>query len=291
MKSFGSHTQWSKCLLLISFVLSMSIIVAKDKCALEYWKRDLPQTTYNTTEIDFINKIKAARRAIINPVALKPGELNCRYTGHSDTVINYYSCMKMAIFYEITIEKFFSLNPTLKKDCSNIQPSSGYCVKGFIEPVRATDGLCGPKNSNATCLGQLVGQCYNAATWKSYKKFNKADCAPGNCYEGACVGDKVFSTDGTCGTQHGLRSCIGKWGDCCHNNGTCGTGPSFCGKDVCQMGNCTTPIVLTPPTLKGNTTDGTCGGTKAYTCSTAYGLYCNKNGQCGGLDSDCGAGW
>jgi hypothetical protein len=48
----------------------------------------------------------------------------------------------------------------------------------------------------------------------------------------------VFSTDGTCGAQHGRRRCAGKWGDCCHRNGTCGSGAGFCGTDLCQTGQC-----------------------------------------------------
>jgi len=46
------------------------------------------------------------------------------------------------------------------------------------------------------------------------------DCAPGTCYEGACAGDSVYSTDGTCGTRgDSLRMCAGKWGDCCNLDG------------------------------------------------------------------------
>lgn len=124
----------------------------------------------------------------------------------------------------------------------------------------------------------------------------REDCAAGTCYEGACVGDKVWSTDGTCGHQNGFRLCTGKWGDCCSKDGKCGTGEGFCGSGRCQSGNC---VDLRPnpgnnntvPWLTGNTTDGTCGGAQKYTCNVVYGNCCNKNGICGSLPSDCGAGW
>lgn len=59
--------------------------------------------------------------------------------------------------------------------------------------------------------------------------FTREDCAPGTCYEGYCLGDTVYSTDGTCGYQHGGRLCAGKWGDCCNMDGKiimCATKPS-----------------------------------------------------------------
>lgn len=121
----------------------------------------------------------------------------------------------------------------------------------------------------------------------------REDCAAGTCYEGACAGDSVYTTTGQCGRQHGYRLCAGVWGDCCNADGKCGTGESFCAFGVCQLGNCTIPptIPSLPSWLNGNTTDGTCGGTNFFTCNVVYGNCCNKNGMCGTLPSDCGAGW
>lgn len=162
-----------------------------------------------------------------------------------------------------------------------------------IEPLRSPDGLCGPPNNDATCLG-TANQCCNSETWTCGSSAD--DCAAGTCYEGACAGNAVYSTDGTCGTTHGNRLCAGKWGDCCHLNGTCGTGDAFCGTSVCQMGNCTLPSTGTggggmPSWHDGNSTDGTCGGTKKFTCNVVYGHCCNKDSVCGSLPSDCGVGW
>lgn len=85
-----------------------------------------------------------------------------------------------------------------------------------VEPLRAFDGQCGPPNNNATCLGPDK-QCCNSQTWTCGN--STADCAPGTCYEGACDGDLIYSTDGTCGQDHGLRSCAGRWGNCCSIGG------------------------------------------------------------------------
>ncbi|CZR69561.1 uncharacterized protein PAC_19461 [Phialocephala subalpina] len=290
MKCLGSQTQLSKCFSLLSLLLSILVVEAADVCAPVTWTGTLRRASSNVTDTitDTITaNMMMARRDLLDPDDLQPGDINCRYTGRTDAAVNYYTCTQLANFYGITIEKFFKLNPQVKPDCSNILPSSVYCVDGFIEPVRATDGLCGPKNNNATCLGQSFGQCCNAATWKCGNTTD--DCAPGNCYEGACVGDNIFSTDGTCGYQHGYRQCIGKWGSCCNMDGTCGNGTAFCGIGSCQMGNCTQPAITTPPTT-GNTTDGTCGGPKSLTCNLLYGTCCNKYGQCGSLDTDCGVG-
>lgn len=124
-------------------------------------------------------------------------------------------------------------------------------------------------------------------------KLFSADCAPGTCYEGACPGDKVYSTDGTCGAAHGYRLCAGVWGNCCNSDGRCGTGEDFCAVDVCQSGNCRRPVVQPsdPPWAGGNTTDGTCGDENRYSCNVIYGRCCNKDNVCGSLDSDCGVGW
>jgi len=121
----------------------------------------------------------------------------------------------------------------------------------------------------------------------------REDCADGTCWEGACLGDKVYSTDGTCGWQHGGRLCPARWGDCCRMDGTCGTGESFCGIATCQSGKCAafTNTNPTVPWQVGNTTDGTCGGPNKYVCDVGYGDCCNQNGMCGSKPSDCGTGW
>jgi hypothetical protein len=121
----------------------------------------------------------------------------------------------------------------------------------------------------------------------------RQDCAPGTCYEGTCLGDKMYSTDGSCGDQYGGRICAGIWGDCCNFNGTCGTGTAFCAMDSCQSGNCTWAISPpTPPDWSyGNSTDGTCGAANTTCCGSLWGNCCNQDNVCGSLPSDCGVGW
>ncbi|KAI1164866.1 hypothetical protein F5B18DRAFT_228642 [Nemania serpens] len=138
------------------------------------------------------------------------------------------------------------------------------------------------------------GRMVSAAIRKRGPAENR-NCAPGTCYEGSCLGDKVYSTDGTCGEQHGGRRCAGEWGDCCSVDGKCGTGTAFCGWTKCQSGQCIIPPGVLPyrasrDPFSGNTTDGRCGGANNYVCNEAFGLCCNKNGKCGGGPSDCGAG-
>ncbi|KAF1994724.1 carbohydrate-binding module family 18 protein [Amniculicola lignicola CBS 123094] len=226
--------------------------------------------------------------SVANVGAVEPGQINCRYWATTKSSVNCCTCTELAEKYGIDVEVIFQLNPEVDTGCGNIQPKTKYCVEGFIEPLRATDGLCGPQNNNATCLGSEF-QCCNSETWTCGD--TKEDCAPGTCYEGACVGENIYSTDGTCGYQHGNRLCAGKWGDCCNMEGACGTGSSFCGLDVCQSGNCTRPTTPTPsPTPSGDTPDGTCGGIKGYRCNVVYGNCCNRDGFCGILPSDCGSG-
>jgi hypothetical protein len=81
------------------------------------------------------------------------------------------------------------------------------------------------------------------------------DCAPGTCYEGACPGDKVYSTDDTCGYYHRNRLCAGKWGECCNFDGKCGSGEDFCSQETCQLGKRIRPMFDHSPLswLLGNT--------------------------------------
>ena len=153
-----------------------------------------------------------------------------------------------------------------------------------VEPLRAFDGKCGRPNNNATCVG-TDKQCCNAQTWTCGD--SEADCAPGTCYEGVCAGDLIYSTDGTCGQDHGLRSCTGRWGNCCSYAGQCGTGPAYCGLFNCQEGDCDIWKEDQQPEGTPWTPDGTCGGTDGYRCSSDWGRCCNVNGVCGESPADC----
>ncbi|KAK1765333.1 hypothetical protein QBC33DRAFT_593563 [Phialemonium atrogriseum] len=189
------------------------------------WNVKRWEGAYNPKALKRTNGTMSTRTTLVTTVdtEIQPGDVNCRYSATTSATVNYYTCTQMATKYGITVDDFFTLNPTLELDCSNIQLKTEYCVDGFIEPVRATDQLCAPPNVNATCLG---------------------------------------------------------------------TGDDFCGTSVCFSGNCTIPNTEpTPPDwMSGNTPDGTCGGENGYTCNVVYGMCCNKDGICGVLASDCGAG-
>ncbi len=58
------------------------------------------------------------------------GEINCRYWTTTPAEVNYYTCSQMSQRYSISNDKLFNLNPSLARDCSNVQPKTDYCVKG-----------------------------------------------------------------------------------------------------------------------------------------------------------------
>lgn len=74
--------------------------------------------------------------------ATAPGSVNCRYTTTSGTDVNYYTCKQMSDDYYITVEKFFLLNPTVDKECSNIKSKTEYCVEGCMYMVKIRCTVC-----------------------------------------------------------------------------------------------------------------------------------------------------
>ena len=57
-------------------------------------------------------------------------EIICRYDATTPSTVNYYTCMELAIGYGITVEHFFTLNPSVATDCSNVRGDTVYCVSG-----------------------------------------------------------------------------------------------------------------------------------------------------------------
>ncbi|KAK0746793.1 hypothetical protein B0T18DRAFT_391176 [Schizothecium vesticola] len=215
-------------------------------------------------------------------------EIICRYDAITPSTVNYYTCMELAVRYDIAVELFFTLNPSVAPDCSNIRENTIYCVRGYKQPLLAIDGKCGPQNRNASCAG-TAGQCCNSRTWKCGS--SQEDCEAGTCFNGACNGGgaDVYAVDGKCGPRNGNRQCGGRWGECCSFNGVCGSGVEFCGKGNCESGNCTAPLKQPAATTGsynllweiGTTPDGTCGGPKTYTCGVLWGSCCNSQNKCG----------
>ncbi|KAK8869098.1 keratin-associated protein 5-5 [Apiospora arundinis] len=172
---------------------------------------------------------------VVCPPPLQAGEVNCRYSETTSEAVDLKTCERLSDRHEITIDKFLLLNPTVERDCSNVQPHTKYCVSGFIEPVWAYDGRCGPKYRNASCSGMEMGQCCNKRTWRCGDSI--VDCHPEICYKGGmsvCGGPSrrvtTWTKDGTCGYILGERWCAGEESICCKNleeNDYCGSGVGF----------------------------------------------------------------
>ncbi|KAK4203019.1 hypothetical protein QBC40DRAFT_262788 [Triangularia verruculosa] len=218
-----------------------SSVRAADECVPWTWTWNLRRAAAATPTVAELGATPMPEPTVV-PYARKdaepqPGEVNCRNWGQTYDNVGYWSCSQLATEFGITIEKFWELNPELAPDCEGVQPNTEYCVAGFIEPVRAVDGRCGPDYKNATCIGTEFGQCCNSETWKCGD--TEHDCSLGVCYEGQCPGHKIYTTDGNCGYKFNFSQCAGKWGPCCNLEGRCGTGLDFCGEGKCQSGNCT----------------------------------------------------
>ncbi|KAF6803402.1 hypothetical protein CSOJ01_10923 [Colletotrichum sojae] len=168
-----------------------------------------------------------------------PGDVVCRAWGETDEEVNRHTCTELADFNWMDVGKFFKLIPVLKTDCSNIQTNTEYCTDGWIEPAPDKNNRCGPLFGNASCACS-DNPCCNSETWTCGATVQ--DCADGNCYEGFCAGDAVYTT-----------------------NGKCGSGPDFCGSDKCQTGNC-----AAAPSPTWSTADSISGSFLAtlgsYTC-------------------------
>lgn len=64
------------------------------------------------------------------PTVVQSGNINCRAWSRPYGSVNYYTCTEICNKYEIDTDFLFTLNPHLKRDCSNIQTGTKYCVDG-----------------------------------------------------------------------------------------------------------------------------------------------------------------
>ncbi|KAH7376591.1 hypothetical protein B0T11DRAFT_324474 [Plectosphaerella cucumerina] len=179
--------------LLLGASLLCSTAVA-DECQAVTWenaqRRDLPSNTQAAIR-------PAATRNVPSKSRLEAGDVNCRFWDQTYEQVNYYFCQRMATANDIDVETFFKLNPQVDRDCTKVRPYTKYCVEGFLEPLKALDGKCGPLHKNATCIGSGHGDCCNSETWRCGDSDD--DCAIGTCFEGTCWGHQIYTTDGTCG--------------------------------------------------------------------------------------------
>ncbi|KAK1782979.1 hypothetical protein QBC45DRAFT_475063 [Copromyces sp. CBS 386.78] len=179
----------------------------------QFEKRDLSDTntalnSTTTTNTNISSSLPATATSTsaalvpvtINPLINKnpqPGKINYRNTDSTEGIeINYYTYTALATKNRININTLFGLNPRLDRNYGNIEADTEYYVQGYKRQYCNT----------------LTWRCGDSAT----------------CYEGAYIGDAIYSTDGTYGRDYSFRSCTA---------GKCGTSPDFCAYGKCQLGN------------------------------------------------------
>lgn len=156
-----------------------------------------------------------------------------------------------------------------------------------------------PNSAAIRKLGRVVtqgGSTYLQNELAHTDSVRREDCEVGTCYSGACFPwASRYSLDGKCGAQHNGLHRGGKWGSCCHVNGTCGSGEAFCGEGNCQSGDCSIPLASSvDPSTWPNTMDGRCGGPGRLRCNTPfYGKCCDRGGMCQSNNWSCdlAQGW
>ncbi|KAI0901421.1 hypothetical protein F4806DRAFT_489897 [Annulohypoxylon nitens] len=203
------------------------------------------------------------------------------------------SCAQVLQEFNLTLDAFESVNPTIGENCTNFNPGSTYCIATAVgSPVPiSTSGTCGAQqNWTNTCIGSQWGDCCGVG---GYCGTGEDYCGLGNCQEGTCDGAPIpYSTDGLCGSQNDWVECPPKFGLCCSAYGYCGNGTDYCGTD-CQSGPCgtsttTSSAPTSTPTPGSVSQDGTCGFTGGLICNgSSYGDCCSAAGYCGSDSYSC----
>lgn len=150
MKFFRRQTRSPNFLPFTLFLLSIFTVNASNQCQPATWSKanlrravTTSTTTSNatTTTSSTISTATSNITSIISTGNVQPGQINCRYSASTYSDVNYYTCTQLADRYGITVQAFFTLNPELNLDCSNIQPNSEYCVAGCKYPNHNIYGL------------------------------------------------------------------------------------------------------------------------------------------------------
>ncbi|RWA04450.1 hypothetical protein EKO27_g10654 [Xylaria grammica] len=157
----------------------VSLATAADSCSPWTWENSAARTAAPEATAEPTVTFVPSGPHVLKSGPAVTGDIVCRYPGRTYADVNYYTCTELADKYGISLEKFFMLNPELDPDCGNIKPYTIYCVSGFIEPLRAYDGKCGPPNNNATCAG-TDAQCCNSETWTCGDSTTASAAVPAN---------------------------------------------------------------------------------------------------------------
>jgi hypothetical protein len=155
------------------------------------------------------------------------------------------------------------------------QTAFGSCTNTSLSP----DGTCGGTNKYQ-CKDSGYGDCCSAS---NYCGSTTGHCTAG-CQSsfGTCTSTNI-SPDGTCGGSKGYVCKGSSFGECCSSTGYCGSTSGHCNAGYqSSFGTCTST---------NQSPDGTCGGSKGYTCQgTSYGDCCSSSGYCGKSTDHCSSG-
>ncbi|KAK3296408.1 uncharacterized protein B0H64DRAFT_475216 [Chaetomium fimeti] len=146
------------------------------------------------------------------------------------------SCRHFIDRYRLELSDFYDLNPSVDTDCYRFVPGATYCISAVYSHIISTDGSCGLNVTGIpiTCVGSEFGQCCGS---EGRCGSTAAYCGIGNCQFGDCE-EAGYTFDGRCGAQFYGLECGGSWGNCCSNDGVCGSTSAECGAGNCQSGAC-----------------------------------------------------
>ncbi|KAI0168065.1 hypothetical protein BJ166DRAFT_610970 [Pestalotiopsis sp. NC0098] len=111
-----------------------SPVSSSDSLSLSITSSASISTGTSSTSTTSTSSVTSTAISILSSGNVTTGEVNCRYSATTDSTVNYYTCSSLSNFYGITNEVFFTLNPELALDCSNILPNTQYCVAGWLHP-------------------------------------------------------------------------------------------------------------------------------------------------------------
>lgn len=118
-------------LLRVLFASQILRVKADSQCAPVTWDSDgelgVVQGDGNSTSA---TPQSGTTLSMIRKGNLSPGDVHCRYATMTEETVNYHTRAKLMEKYRITNDIFFTLNPSLSRDCSNIRPKAAYCVRG-----------------------------------------------------------------------------------------------------------------------------------------------------------------
>ena len=121
-------TLWSSSFLafasLASFLNGTVAEEEEEGCAPYQWEN--PDAAPNVVSYSR-PKITQSPRKHLRPQA---GDIHCRYWTETYAEVSPDSCSRLAQTHQITLEKFWMLNPELAPSCEGIAPYTEYCVAG-----------------------------------------------------------------------------------------------------------------------------------------------------------------